>query len=347
MSNQKCVHHDKESCGKNARYGNYCYKHRNLHLCDKNNIIIEGNFTNISKDYTLLMLNNYIKHYRLSKENIKNDKKSRFSYIQKIINDKLYYLQNINHIITLQIREKYKQKKKITHLRGPGYYNRNTCNNDEDFYFYTPINDIDNIYFFSYNDDNNNIWYFDIRSIKKLIEHNHNNPYTTLIIPDYVKNNVNELIQYLKNMDINIQIEDTTQLTRTQQIKQNCVDIFGDIQQMGYECNIDWFLKLSLSKIKRLYKELEDIWNYRAQLNPIIKSRMSPPNGNIFTVPISDIYTYTDKQAIQGIILNDIKTFQNAELESDKKLGYMYFLMGLSQLSTNCLLCHPWIYYSL
>ena len=43
--------------------------------------------------------------------------------------------------------------------------------------------------------------------------------------------------------------------------------IYSYIEQSGYTCQIEWFTNLSIRRLKKLYKQLEDIWNYRSQLS--------------------------------------------------------------------------------
>ena len=96
-------------------------------------------------------------------------------------------------------------------------------------------------------------------------------------------------------------------------------------------------------KLKRLYRNLEDLWNYRLPLTPQIKSRIAPPNGLVFTTRVNDIWNMSVKEDIQSIILNEVSKFNNANLESDKKLGYMYFLIGLGMVSKECYDSHQWL----
>ena len=37
------------------------------------------------------------------------------------------------------------------------------------------------------------------------------------------------------------------------------------MEQFGYGCDIEWFLELN-SKLKTLYRNLEDIWNCRLNI---------------------------------------------------------------------------------
>ena len=104
---------------------------------------------------------------------------------------------------------------------------------------------------------------------------------------------------------------------------------------------------MNISKLKSLYKKLEDIWNYRLMLTDEIKSRIAPPNGLVFNIPINDIYDMTNKYEIIDIILNEVNKFNNAISIEDRKLGYMYFLIGLSEISIQCLQAHEWIQFIL
>ena len=49
---------------------------------------------------------------------------------------------------------------------------------------------------------------------------------------------------------------------------------------------------------------------------------------------------------LQELIVNDVTRFKNATNESDKKLGYMYFLIGLGTVSQDCKEAHmEWLLY--
>jgi hypothetical protein len=130
-------------------------------------------------------------------------------------------------------------------------------------------------------------------------------------------------------------------------IKQKTVDVCSVLSQFGYYCDIEWFLSLNLNRSKRLYKKLEDIWNYRTFLSYEVKSSISPPHGIIFNIPIIEIHNKTDVLEVQDIILNYISTFNNATTLDNKRLGYMYFLIGLSEVNPLCLDCHEWIQFAL
>ena len=121
-------------------------------------------------------------------------------------------------------------------------------------------------------------------------------------------------------------------------------NIFTQIS-LVYPIEINWLLNLNIHKLKKLYRSLEDIWNYRAQLSPEIKSRIAPPNGDLFIYSINIIDTITIKNELLSIILNEIKKINNAIDNNDKQLGYMYFIIGLGEVSKECFETNSWLQY--
>ena len=222
------------------------------------------------------------------------------------------------------------------------YMNHNLCNNDMDFFSYETYKEIDPTYFFSYKDLHDFIWFFDIRSFVKLLEMKQTNPYTREEIPG-------EVIQRAKQLTDILQLDSIidpvmTFKSRDQRIKQKTIDVFSNIEQFGYECNFVWFLQLRRRELRSLYRNLEDIWNYRLQLTNEIKSRIAPPNGLVFTTSIQETITM-EKQDLQELLLQEIVKFDRARVDADKKLGFMYFIIGLGSVSMDCHNAHPWLLY--
>ena len=56
-------------------------------------------------------------------------------------------------------------------------------------------------------------------------------------------------------------------------IKYEIIDLFQHFDDLGIYTNINWFLQLNKIKLIRYYKELMDIWNYRANLTMQIKEK--------------------------------------------------------------------------
>ena len=333
---------DNINCQNKIKYGGYCFKHRRYHLID-NNLINYDNFTYKPSDYLKKDIINTLISMGTIVNKTKNDTKGllfnklleKYKTLDKYSNDTPSILK---------IQKIIKKKNNISSLKGIGYINKDKCNNTEDFFSFEEINDIDDRYFFSYEDKNKFIWFFDIRSFNKLIEMEQPNPYTRDPIPSNVVKRAKKLTEKLKlnNNDNQVDLQLIKQ-TKEQIVKQKTVDLFASIEQAGYECNIVWFLNLHRDLLKKLYRNLEDLWNYRLPLTQEMKSRIAPPTGNVFSMRVNDVFRISNKQDLQSIILNEVSKFQGAVQEGDKKLGYMYFLIGLGMVSEECYYAHQWL----
>ena len=321
-------------CNGKSKYGNYCYKHRKNYLIINNKISVER-FTGLSKDYLKRDLVNYYR-YTIGKglNNLIPSKDKLFNEIKEYINNlNDYYKDNkLKDIILIQsLVRGNKVRNNLENMR---------CNNDEDFYTYDLLKDIHQKYFYSFIDDSNIRWGFDIRSLDKLFQMNYPNPYTTEIISDNIVSDVKKKLNQLKKELGYEDLTDTIERNRKDTIKQKIVDLFCFIEQSGYTCQIEWFTSLSLRRLKELYKQLEDIWNYRSQLSEDMKRNICPPNADIFKTPLIDVMNYNIKEDIQELILHEVMKFTQANTDSDRKLGFMYFLIAFGMVSQPCYLAH-------
>ena len=325
-------------CKFKSKYGDHCYRHRRLHLVEDDMIKMDT-FTGLCKDYLKKDINHYVKTV-LKRETKGIDKEIAFQWLK-------------DHIEGCKMYEKEGDIQKITRiqalLRGKSQrekLNTYQCNNDEDFYTYDDLKTVPKRYFYSYSDSNNLRWGFDIRSLQKLISMNYPNPYTTEPVPDHVIQDVSMKMSDIKKLPEYEDITDLIQRDRKALIKQNVVDLFSLIEQSGYTCHVEWFTTLTRHKLKELYKQLEDIWNYRSQLSNEMKRNICPPDGQIFQTPIVEVMQYTVKEDLQELILHEVKKFTKAVSDSDRKLGYMYFLIGLGTVSQDCKEAHmDWLLY--
>lgn len=316
----KCCY--KAECRKHKKYGDYCHKHRNLYLLDSESNIIMKNFTNIKSDYykkdlKLFYEKNINKECSLLKDELFEEIKG-YIYTDKIIKIQSYY------------RGKKVRDKRIK------------CNNEEDFYTYEKLEDISNKYFYSYKDTKNIKWGFDIRSLKKLIDLGYDNPYTTEKIPNIIKEEVNKKIEKLKEDEY----EDIDQIVyndKKNMIKHRIIDLCSNIERSGFTCLVEWIENLNRRNIKGLYRVFEDTINYRAQLSMDVKKRIYPPNGTFFEEPMINVLNMSSDDILINI-LNEIDKFTKCSEDSDRKLGYMYFILSLSSVSYDCRETHiEWI----
>ena len=323
-------------------YGGFCKKHKNEYLLQDGLISIDR-FTNNSKDYKLSDLKKYC-NSKVSKSPSNFKKDDYFKKLSDYHKRYLVLLDNIKYITKIQSHIRRYLIYNKSRLRGLAYINRRLCNNDEDFYTYDPIQEIESTYFFSYKDKQNNYWGFDIRSLKKLIDMNYDNPYTTEKIPDSIKERVINIIKGLDSNNVTTIIDTSIISDRKTIVKQKFVDIFAQIEYMGYSCDVKWVLDLHPNRLKRLYKELEDIWNYRANPPNHIKRLIVPPNGKLCEMPISDYNLCNNKLELQEILANEIHKICGATDTANMQLGFTYFIIALSYVSLPCSIVHTWVH---
>ena len=90
------------------------------------------------------------------------------------------------------------------------------------------------------------------------------------------KEKIIRLFDYKEKKGVSLDYQDTSHLLSKEQLfNQKVIQIFQKIDELNYNTNIDWFNKLSMYQLKILYRELEDIWNYRAQLTDDTKKNIA------------------------------------------------------------------------
>jgi hypothetical protein len=329
-------------CSGKRTYGCFCKKHKEHYLLDKDSIIIKERFTNNISDYKVLSLKktceslhpNQKKYIRRLK---KNDLFQYYLIILKyssLSSRELKCVSKLQNTLKSKIKERNLQK-----IHGPAYTNREICNNNEDFFTFEEIKDIPDKYFFSYKDDKDIIWGFDVRSLTELLKNGSENPYTRVKLSGEVKRNINNLNLLLKKDNIQISHAKPVIQDKSVIIRQKITDLFSRIEYSGLSCNEEWLTNISVYYLKKFYRSLEDIWNYRLQLTYHDKIRLCPPNGVNFN-RMRQVLNTNDKDDLLEIIINDVCKFERTQDINDKKLGYMYFLIGMGNYSRECFETH-------
>ena len=272
-----------------------------------------------------------LKTLKLDSKGKKNVLIERLKQHYKLIH---YYNKHIKQIIFIQ--NKIKQK----------IYSK--CINLEDFYTFDKLTDIDPLYFFSYTDHKNFRYGFDIRSLKKLLKISKINPYNRLSIPDNTIQLIHNKIKILEKQQLTTQIEIPIELSEEHYIKNKTITLFEKIDSLNiiaFGADINWFMKLSFNNLKKLYRSLEDIWNYRVQISIEEKHKIVPSN-NIFRYNINYIINLLpeNKIIITKIILEEMNKLVSSGIELEhKKTGGYYVLIALTEVSTECAMSIPWL----
>jgi hypothetical protein len=343
MADNKCIHILDNKCNKVSVtcYGGFCKSHKDEFLLKDGYINIET-FTNEIKDYRLTDLQKYC-NTKISKSPSKFKKSDYFNKLCEYQKRHTYLSGNIDSVHKLQASVRLWYIKHTMDLRGTAFINRSICKNDEDFYTYEPIQDIENKYFFSYKDNQDNYWGFDIRSLNKLINMNYGNPYTTETFTTVTKSKVNDLIMYLEKHNVIVHIDNTVVADRKTMVKQKFVDIFSQMEYVGYSCDVSWILDLNNSKLKVLYRELEDIWNYRANLTETLKRSIVPTDGKLCSMGVHDYNRCNSRVELLEILATVLLKICNTPEPSNMNLGFMYFIISLSFVSRECFMIHNWV----
>ena len=124
-------------------------------------------------------------------------------------------------------------------------------------------------------------------------------------------------------------------------IKLKCIDVFQKMDSLKLYTQIKWFIDLNLNQLKKLYFEIEDIWNYRAMLNPSQKLNYIT-NGNAFLIQKGYIKKMLNIERLQTILLNEFNKFLTQGItDEDKTTAAYWILTGLTIVSPDAAYAMP------
>lgn len=353
-----------------------CNKLCNKHNNEENVVTMEKNLFN-EKDINIFMINyinicdidtkksqlflkknivlvKYILQYYNYNFNINLKNKDVIIFFKNYILDNSKYKYELKNIIKLQSIIRRKNIYRINNLKGPGW--ASMCVNDSDFYTFEEKKYIKYDYFFSFKDEKNSIYFFDIRSFKLLLDNHINNniinPYNRLEISLDIIHKYNKLIKNLKTRNISIDFEPEI-LSEEQLFNQIIIKIFQKIDTFGYNTSIEWFTHLSIFQLRKLWVQLEDIWNYRSNLslnekNNIVQQIKSQPFSKFKLLNTKYFYDNNNKlinkKKLQEAILDDFNIFLSSGInESSSNIGCLYVLTALGSVSDKCIESMPWL----
>ena len=106
----------------------------------------------------------------------------------------------------------------------------------------------------------------------------------------------------------------------------------------------EWFLDLNLVQLKDLYKQMEDLWNYRANLTAENK-KSYVKSGKLFDIKFSIIDKITDKIKLSNILLDNFESLiTEGKTISDRTTGALWVLSGLTIVSNGARDALPWLF---
>ena len=253
------------------------------------------------------------------------------------------YLPYEGYIITIQAFYRRFQVKQNIKTRGISIYCRHLCNNDTDCLSLKSILDIPNCEFYSYKDIKGIYWAFDIITIKECINAKMSNPYNTLDIPEFVNSQI-KIIEKIIHKEIKLEIPIFKDINI--QVQQRCVELFQQMDALKNYTKCAWFLDLNINLLKKLYKEMEDIWNYRLQLTKEDKLKYTK-DGKIFNMDMHKVTKITNKYKLSNLVLDEFeKLIRDGKTESDRATACQWILSGLTLVNQDARNTLPWLYQS-
>lgn len=298
----------------------------------------------VKYNYNVTQLKTIAKHYKLKISGNKNELVIRiFSFL---------YLSS--YLIKIQKFLRGVFQRTYNRLHGPAYINRKLCTNSVDFITMEPLEEIKFNQFISFKDVDGFIYGFDIVSIYNLFckcGSKIKNPYNRALIPEGIFKNIKSLLRLSKILkkDICLQNEDNNLiLSNEKNVEMRALTLFQNIDALGNYTSSQWFLSLSRTQLIKFMRELNDIWNYRAQLSIEVKRNICPPIGDPFRhLSVAYLHTEVDIVNVKKVILEILEKIVNTGIDVDSKsLGAYYVLGALTLVNEDAATSLPWLYQS-
>lgn len=296
----------------------------------------------IKKNYNVSQLKSISRHYNQKVSGNKNE----------LIFNLYNYLKYST--FSLKIQKIYRGYiiRKFFYLHGPSVFNKK-CLNDNDFLTFQKISEIPFYQLYTYKDKDNFIYGFDICSIYNMLKDNEytKNPYNRNDLPVDTLKNIKKIIRLTKklNYPLNIVIKsDTENLSDEKKLELDALSTFQIIDEMGFITDSNWLINLSRNRCIMYIRELDDVWNYRAQLNLQTKQEIIPPNGRLFrNINFNQFFQNATTLKLKKLILKTVKRLITKGVSQEaRSLGCFYALGTFTIVSQSASNSLPWLYES-
>ena len=303
------------------------------------------NKVNIKATFDKYNLKNLWK-YSLKKKIFKNTIKGKYKFLIEYFKKSDQLLRYTSSIVKFQKKFKLKLDRIIKNYikvqsicRLFLVKNRLNCVNDDDLLTCESIFDIPSMYFISICDEfskSSRKFGFDIRFLSKYfaIKRKKLNPYNNMPINHDSINKIRSIYEQLKQKGYSLTLESGYE-EEVVNIEERIRNFFIDIDNLGNYTNPDWFLNLTHSELKKLYRESKDFWHYRLELTRLqrhqIIDRIS--GGDIFLRSTTYINSLSKERIQQEIILNYERLIKEGYRHEDRQTGALYVLSMLVSVS--------------
>ena len=125
-------------------------------------------------------------------------------------------------------------------------------------------------------------------------------------------------------------------------------ELFIEIDLMGNYTQSSWVSSLNRHGYIRFIHYLNDIWNYRLEITPIMRRKICQLQDPFMGIPVgARITTYTDEQ-IELSCLQIMEHLAYTGVDQEfRKLGILYILTALTMVSIPARTAIPWLYDSM
>ncbi len=297
-------------------------------------------------NYNKEQLKLFAKHYKLKITGNKNELQMRV----------FCYLTLSTHINKIQKIFRGHLQRKCNNIRGPAFMNRSLCTNTMDFFTMDEMTALPYTHFFSYKDKDGFIYGFDIISLYNLVKTHGKtvgdvtNPFNRNVISNNIISNMKTLLRLnrILKTPIELEIKDEATISGEKLLELRVLSVFQNIDSLGNYSSPEWFTSLNQAYLWRFVRELNDIWNYRAQIPMETKRNICPPNGDPFrNVNMHQFLNNVELKDSQKIVLDIMEKMVNNGVNTDSRtLGSYYVLGCLTLVNDNAAIALPWLYQS-
>jgi hypothetical protein len=243
--------------------------------------------------------------------------------------------------------------KKFFDLHGPALFNKN-CLNDSDFLTFQKIKDIPFYQLYTYKDKDGFTYGFDICSIYNMLKDKEytKNPYNRNELPENTLTNIKKIVRMSKRLNFNINIKiknDTENMSVEKKFELEAISLFQEIDQMGFITDSKWLTGLSRAKCIHYIRELDDVWNYRAQISQQTKRDIISPNGALYVGigSFSHLFSSSTLLQLKQFIFKSVKRLISKGINDESKsLGCFYALGTFTIVCQEAANSLPWLYES-
>ncbi len=245
---------------------------------------------------------------------------------------------------------------KVLRLRfirqGPAVNDPSLAENKEDLYSLESVSTIPILYRWSYADERKHIWLFDVRSLTMLRAEDTRdvllNPYTREPIAEAAAKSFQTRCTFLRKQKYCLVHSTDIEMSAEQLWHQRVLDVILKYDMLGYHTCISWFEELQPSALAGLYSELWDLWNYRLQLTPHIKSMVVPGWNKVETLLFkwnpTEVRNRREKKWWQKVVLDILdRLVSSSQVKEQKILGALYAMTAFAMVSPRVRAAYPWL----